>query len=233
MKIKCVTVSGADDRSSISEMHRMSETYHFVEWGLLVSRYSVGRNRFPTMDWIVDFLEDINSTRSASLHICGRWLLDIGRGDPTTLPSWLMGHAQRIQFNFAHQLHKIHPSSFFALLREYGVDGNSLIFQLDGSNFEILDQALNEGMTASPFYDRSRGNGVLPDSWPKPRPNEFSGYAGGLTVKNLEDQLRKIEDVVGDQEIWIDVESGVRNEHDQWDANLVSEFLEKCRDWVR
>ena len=233
MKIKHVTVTGADDRTSIRRLLALSQDHPSIEWGILVSRDMGGQKRFPSIEWITSFLESCSS-HATSLHICGSWLLDVCRGNPSifeSLPSWSIGSASRIQFNLAHQLHKVSSSSFFVVLADFGFQNKSLIFQLDGSNMSLVDHAIEAGFSAFPFYDCSRGNGVVPDSWPKPR-KEFSGYAGGLSPKNVKDQLKKIEDVVGDAEIWIDVESGVRDDKDQFSLKLAEQFVSECRDWI-
>ena len=86
-------------------------------------------------------------------------------------------------------------------------------------------QSLFEGGHAYPLFDMSGGNGVLPNTWPQPIDKLFCGYAGGLGPENLKEQLKAIEDVVGDKEIWVDMESNIRTD-DYMDMGKVHESLE-------
>jgi hypothetical protein len=42
-----VTITGADDSTSIDEMLALSRRFPFVEWGILVSKRHEGSYRFP------------------------------------------------------------------------------------------------------------------------------------------------------------------------------------------
>lgn len=55
------------------------------------------------------------------------------------------------------------------------------------------------------LFDTSSGFGILPEKWPELLPELYCGYAGGLGPDNLQEQLEKIESVIGDNEIWVDM----------------------------
>jgi phosphoribosylanthranilate isomerase len=75
------------------------------------------------------------------------------------------------------------------------------------------------------------GRGVLPENWQGVVPNHFTGYAGGLNPDNLEEALININKAVGDNEIWIDTETGVRTD-DKLDLEKVVKFLEIAKKYV-
>ena len=48
IKLKCVTMTGADEDTDISRMIYLSRRYPFVEWGVLISATRSGQqNRYP------------------------------------------------------------------------------------------------------------------------------------------------------------------------------------------
>lgn len=233
MKLNRVTLTGADDKTSISSIFMLAHDYPFAEFAALASKDSQGAARFPSVQWLCQFLEDPDTY--SAVHLCGQWLLDLCRGNPTIfqeIPSWCFYNADRIQFNFAHQVHKISENSFVHLLKEQKIDQKELIFQVNQSNFDIVRRMKEQGIErAVPFFDQSCGNGVVPDSWPSH--DGYCGYAGGLDPNNIEDQLKRLEDVVGDREIWIDAESGLRDDKDRFSLTKAQDFLSKCEKWVQ
>lgn len=83
-----------------------------------------------------------------------------------------------------------------------------------------------------PLFDVSGGIGVVPESWPKPFKDVYCGYAGGLGPTTIVEQLKRIEQVVGDCEIWIDMETRIRSENDAvFDLGKVVECIELALPW--
>ncbi len=103
--------------------------------------------------------------------------------------------------------------------------GRQIIFQFDDVNKELLDVAKANGVDAVPLFDISGGDSSLAGGWPKPT-GKVSGYARGLSPDNIEEQIAKINDVTGDAEIWIDLETHVRSNNDAlFDLDKVNKFL--------
>lgn len=75
------------------------------------------------------------------------------------------------------------------------------------------------------LFDASGGRGVETQVWPK-SDGLNCGYAGGLNPTNLRENIFRIFDAAEDQEVWIDVESGVRDGHDCLDLGKVAAFLD-------
>lgn len=239
MKIELVTFTGADE--SVTPEDIVHLVYEFpdvkIEWALLLSKTNEGKQtRYPGLDWMNALVETMFPTvtdndghdcfhqqagcRLAG-HIQGQWLrtfVEKGenalRSDRPTLYPFL----SRIQLNFHGIRSVVQHDGFFTELRQ----GNKeYIIQMDGVN-EFLYHDANT-LHLKPLFDLSAGQGIIPDSWPKPIHPLLNGYAGGLGPETVKEQLKRIEDVVGDGIIWIDMETRIRSEDDrQFDLN-------KCR----
>jgi len=223
MKINRVTLTGADDSIAPESLISLSEKYSLIEWGILLSSTSFGNNRFPSEAWLnqLKIVKQNNPGMKLSGHICGAWVREICKGDWSQMKEVLGDIFEifdRFQLNFHAYLHKIDREPFLK-----GFGRKQYIFQLDDVNNGILDIAKEAGIDAVPLFDTSGGIGRLPESWPAQ--NGYSGYAGGLSVENLTEQLEKISKVA-DSEIWIDAETRVRSNNDQlFDLIKVEEFV--------
>lgn len=226
-----VTITGADDSTSIDWMLDLQQRFPFVEWGLLVSANNAGSNRFPTIEWLHDLYPEQHKLRT-SVHVCGRWVRDICKGDWFPLLANVgatVSQAQRIQLNFHAEAHKLGDA--FVVAAKLASVGKQLIFQLDGVNDHLVDLARCSDVRACPLYDRSGGNGVLPDEWPWIG-QYYTGYAGGLGPDNIAEQLKQIAVKVGDNVCWIDMERRVRTEDDQQlDVVAVEKVLSICKQY--
>jgi hypothetical protein len=58
-----------------------------------------------------------------------------------------------------------------------------------------------------------------------------TGYAGGLGPDNLAEELRRIEEVAGDAEVWIDMETNVRTA-ERFDLDKVRRCYDLARPWL-
>lgn len=246
MRLDRVTITGADDSTEIGGLYQLTNEFPFVEWGILLSKSSAGRSRFPSYDWFEElrhyrFKEAWTSGRLSG-HICGRWVRDICKGDWSSFivesPNFV---PNRWQLNFHAITHKIDRPKFIEQLKEHvgsvfssrSRQCDQIIFQLDDVNNDIFDLARENNIDAVPLFDISGGAGVLPSEWPKPR-DCYCGYAGGLGPENLEAQLKKIESVVGDAHIWIDMETRVRSADDQvFDLNKVHKCLSIAKRFIK
>ena len=235
MQIDRVTITGADDGTDIDWMRAMQQEYPFVEWGILVSQSQMGSHRFPSKQWL-DTLASKSDGLQLSVHVCGKWVRQICNGDWSGL---LVGvepfakHAQRVQLNFHAYAHKLEDAFFSSAQRAASKFNWQLIFQIDGVNDVLLNQARVDGLNAVPLYDLSGGAGVLPSQWPKQQDGVYTGYAGGLGPRNVLDQIEKIREVASGR-IWIDMETRVRTEDDaRLDEPLVIQVLEQCESVVQ
>lgn len=219
MNLRRVTITGADDSTSIPELVDLSLEYPWVEWGILVSKKQEGRFRFPGRHWI-ERLSNIaaRNTMRLSTHVCGAWTRNFLRGELawSELPS-CVAVSRRIQINTHAELH---ASTAGMWTNMNSVPDKEFIFQWDGVNNHLAYAALGGRLQSdatfprvSVLFDTSGGAGVLPEGWPSPPVPLSAGYAGGLGPDNVVEQVEKIE-LVCKQPYWIDMERRVRAEDD-------------------
>jgi hypothetical protein len=207
MKID-VTITGTDDQTPPEDVLKISEEYKHIkiEWGLLISKSNEGSPQYPSPAYIGEFIDQVRGVVDVAGHLNGRYLRDLMQGlatYSTEYPKYWQGF-KRIQLNFAKLLWHVD----FSKLKH---DGKPYIFQIEGVNDYLFDQAINSNINCFPLFDRSLGEGITPDSWPKPIHPFYNGYAGGLGPDNLAEQLKRIEEVVGTGTIWIDMTTKVRS----------------------
>jgi phosphoribosylanthranilate isomerase len=235
MKINTVTITGADDSIKPKDLLDLSKKYPFVEWGILLSKKSMGCTRFPSEKWMNE-LRDSQVLKGVNLsgHLCGSWVRDITLGNGFTFMDdmpYIQSMFRRFQLNFHSIVHEVEIEEFLkALKRRQDVQ---YIFQLDDVNNTIVDLAKEHGIDCAALFDTSGGIGQLPKTWPAVKENLYCGYAGGLSPDNLLNQLEKISKVCGNDPIWIDVETNVRSMDDtKFDLLKVIDFLEISKPYI-
>ena len=87
-------------------------------------------------------------------------------------------------------------------------------------------------MHASVLFDASGGHEITPERWPALPDDVPCGFAGGLGPDSLKEQLERLASVAGSQVIWIDMESKIRSEADEFDLDKVSRCLEIAQRFV-
>lgn len=238
MKLTTVTITGADERTDPGRLLALTKRFPFVEWGILLSASSEGRRpRFPVREWMRDLCSaDMDAELRLSGHLCGAWVRDLCDGGNSFIAEAAdLRHVfDRLQLNFHAETHRIQAEPFVAALLSLlngGFNlGEEFIFQIDDVNDRAMGIAALGLIKAVPLFDLSGGAGVLPSTWPVAK-TARAGYAGGLSPENVVGQLRAIEAVAGDAEIWIDVETHVRT--DDWlDLGKVERFLEAAAPFV-
>lgn len=237
MKLDRVTITGADDETSIESMWRLSNEYPFAEWGILVSEHGTpkGGPRFPSPDWISRLDQEMEpGLMNLSMHVCGSWVRKACAGDWSWLEdptvAKLLPWIQRIQLNFHSYRHKVVMPDFVDGIKRRN---SEVILQGDGVNTDIILCAARAEANVSILHDRSGGAGELPDNWPDPIPGMRNGYAGGLSARNVAEMLKEIARVADDQIIWIDAETRLRTSDDRYlSMGAVHEYLEEASIWV-
>ncbi len=210
MKCESVTITGADDNTSIDQLVAWSEAYPFAEWGILMSERQQGTARFPSRPWMTEFLAAARRHRMrVSAHLCGRWVrqLLVGELDLSVLPELAMA-AQRIQIN-THA--EVHPFNYGMVETMRKFKCREFIFQWDGvpKNELIAHGAQAGGIPTAILFDTSGGAGESPDSWPMEDMRFHCGYAGGLGPRNIGAEIKRIE-AATERPYWIDMERRVR-----------------------
>lgn len=219
MKTMRITFTGADDRTAVSALTALAANYPEVEFGVLLSPKRHGQPCYPDWPWI-DHLRRHSDKLALAAHLCGdysRQLLAEGQL-PREIEDRLEGF-RRIQVNTREP---VDPGLIRAwidkLSRRFGHPVTPIL-QCQGP------------FPADPrvhwLFDPSGGTGAEPASWPpRPATNEpiRIGYAGGIRPDNVARVLTMIRDQSPD---WIDMESGVRDDHDHFDIGRCREICAK------
>lgn len=229
MKLSYVTMTGADDGVFPEMLVELSKEYPFVEWGILCSRKQAGAPRFPSRDWVMRLNKLYqNNPMNLSLHLCGQYVRDLFKGELDITKEFGGSFAmfQRIQIN-THGIPHQWSASFPEKLKEF--TQREFIFQYDNQNIPAMMFAIDSGLNSSALFDLSHGAGVLAESWPPALAGVRCGYAGGLSVDNIQEQLTKISAAAGNAEVWIDMETHLRSFKDSvFDLHKVDEILKIC-----
>lgn len=229
MKIKYVTFTGADDSIQPNDLISISKDYPFVEWGILFSKNQ--GNRYPSEDWIYNLVcqkahaiqKDNDLTFNLSGHLCGAYAKELLKGRLTLNDQQypLTEAFGRFQINMGQEAIEILNKE--KIIEQMNRTNAQFILQLHNGSQPVWEE-LNHLPNCSTLYDQSGGRGILQNSWQSPK-HHLTGYAGGLGPDNLEDELFKIGNVIGDKEIWIDMESKVRTD-DQFDLSKCIQCLQ-------
>lgn len=234
--IKKVTVTGADDSVNPKDLLNLAKDFPFVEYGILMSKGSrSGKNRMPSFTWLQEFV-DTFSTQGVSVsgHICGSWVKEIYHG------SWpfidlhygFSSIANRWQLNTHGESHTYTLDPFMDVISERNTLSQQVIFQFDKMNNTPLNRAIEKGLNVSALYDLSHGAGVLPEKWEVPSLNTYCGFAGGLSPKNVVEQIEKMCSITS-VPFWIDAETWLRSEDDEkFDLDKVRAFLTAAEPFV-
>lgn len=238
MPLTKMTITGADDLTSVDDLIEISAAFPFVEWGILIGTHH-GTERFPSRDWIIQLVEaSMHEAEplNLSLHVCGQHLRDIANGS-SQLDDFLspqLFHFRRVQLNWHGERQQPNCSEnilkAFCELDTFGWDP-TLIFQLDGVN-DLLFDAPSRRFACCGLFDRSHGAGVLPGEWPQCSTDIPCGWAGGLGPDNLAEEIPRItEKSWAALDFWIDMETHVRT-GDHLDLDKVRQCLEIAQPFV-
>lgn len=211
-----VTLTGIDDGTDLDKLQDMRRYSldEFLEFGILVSA-KVGRNRYPHFEWVERAVKKM--PRCCALHICGseaRIRLKCGFYDDA------IPFVKRIQLNGS-----VTGRELFDLLERY--PHLDIITQFGFTDPDLLAAPFNKNAHQI-LMDGSGGRGILPGCWSAPDTKKNVGFAGGLGPENLAIQLPLIK-AVSSPGWWIDMESGIRNEHDEFDFDKAQAVVDFAR----
>jgi hypothetical protein len=224
-----ITITGADDSVDPTVLSELSRRFPSVEWGILFSVSQAGKPRFPSTDWIKNLKNVLRVSLSA--HLCGAFARETFDGNDLlhdTFGTDLINKFDRMQLNLPFEAAVRDLSRLERRLQEWW--GRAIILQTRApiAAAEALVERPrwpSRTWSFSLLFDPSGGRGSSPAEWPTPTMNGF-GFAGGLRPDNLEQEFPRIMRVAGKSLFWIDVESGVRDENNQFDLSKVTRFLE-------
>jgi hypothetical protein len=217
MKLRYVSLTGADNRVDISELEQLSSKYPLFECAILMFPERDGLARNPTLEWRQAFYK--SQVKNRALHLCGSAINKFSNGE-------LLDEIRqfgRVQINLKPQWAS--PELVIQLTKMVmSLPEIEFITQYNTDNRDYF-QYWADVHNHSYLYDGSLGKGVTPEVWLAPVEGKKTGYAGGLNPDNLESNLVKLKGVVGDTPVWIDMETGVRTD-DHFDLVKVKRVLD-------
>lgn len=221
-----VSLSGADEKTDLAALCRLANEYPEAEFAVLYHPGKFGSPRYPSPEWLDKLwrLFDAGQTcltyDSFAIHLCGTIIEDIVAGRAAANLK-AMGEVWsmfgRVQLNGAGPLRGKHRDLAAASAMADSLQGipswhrKKFIVQMDGVHDHWLTRLSEAGFQTEALFDRSCGRGMRPDGeWPWAFPKTRCGYAGGLSLENLEVQISKISERSAGKPFWIDMESSLR-----------------------
>mmetsp|Transcript_41200 Transcript_41200/g.74476 ORF Transcript_41200/g.74476 Transcript_41200/m.74476 type:complete len:257 (+) Transcript_41200:79-849(+) len=248
VSLDTVGFCGVDDSVDPAELVTLSNSFPWIEWGILCQPGHEGTPRNPTPQYVERLGQVLKASGArVAAHMCGGDATRVMRGDVERIQqvSDILG-CRRIQVNLGTAPWE----------KEDGVDGlckvvtsfPSLEFILQTTKkvedelLPILMDPAVKPRNLAVLYDPSVGTGVEPPGWPAPLADVHCGYAGGLSPERIEQQLHGISNnsVLGySGTVWIDMESSLRSKLDDgqdiFDLERVRQVIDKvvaCEDAV-
>ena len=223
-----VTITGADDATSTSDLSALSGEFPFVEWGILLSAKKQGHARYPSPEWQANFsMCDVQK----ALHVCGKLAADLMAGHRGPMSTAVALGAARVQVNGW----KPAPALDLAAV-DYWFHYEFILQARDFDSFVVA--ACHAATTrqylgkASVLWDPSGGRGIRGAFSLLPGRGLVGaltagvsapvGYAGGIGPDNISEVLAQLSDR---GPCWIDMESNVRT-NDRLDLDKVRAVLE-------
>lgn len=206
MNLKTVTFTGADDTVAPADLVALSKKTRLnVEWAILFSQSKSGVERYPSLEWVEALPQ--SSGLNLAAHLCGKWADDAIKGEITFLREDSYKKLfNRIQLNLGKERLKQAVGNK-SLMSAITACGKPVIL---GGDYSGVDSSFVKEGNFQVLFDASDGRGISTKVWPEPYDTKLTGYAGGLGPDNLREELRKISQIVGPQDFWIDMESSLR-----------------------
>jgi hypothetical protein len=244
--ITTVTVTGADISVKASDLAQVAAEYPFVEFGILWDNSGQPKPRFPSMDWVLELLADVQPKHNLALscHLRGQAARDFLEGVFLGRPEPLGTHWKRCQINTYAVPHAFDARRLRETVKQITVNSQQVIFQYDRVNTEALltctsrhvhDDYDDGDFSIASLFDLSHGAGLLPERWEPPllKTKIPCGFAGGLSPENAVGQIERILEVAGDAPFWIDVETHLRSDEERvFDLEKVRRFLAAVKPYV-
>lgn len=242
MKIKAIVVSGANEYTQIPSMLRIFSTYPQAEIGVQVSGKKASEHsaRYWWLNALYYAMLTVPKKVSVALHVNSDWVEDFGQGIVAPeIETWLSycllntgePFIKRVQLNFKVGREKT-PNINALCYAMSRFPQQRFILSYNEANAEIITKLHELGIKFDCLYDGSFGEGIIPNErLAPPFEDVLQGYAGGISMENVEAELDKIAQVAKDREIFIDAEGKLKGENGHLSLGLAGEYLRIASCW--
>lgn len=232
MKINKVMIAGVDNNTSIKELERLTKLYPFVEWGVLFSKHKMGQQRYPDLAYINELcLADVGLM---SAHFCGAYPREILEKRDYSEINSLNDKFSSIQLNYNFERSKGWDMTNISDITK---GWRCVILQLNKSNKEHIDRFLKYTKERDPkvrlLYDASGGRGTEIQTIEVPIWGNYTGYAGGINKYNIDRICSTIALHPNDRTVWVDLESGARDENNEFSIENAEKILELSSKYIK
>ena len=226
MKLKHITFTGIDSKTSVYAIQKIQNEWPIAEFGILLSRHwDENGPRYPSMGVIRKFL---GLGLNLSVHLCGGIAREAYSGEWVTVYKTYPhlfdnGSIGRAQLNVSTYT----DLTAGKLNNPIGI--NEIIVQqksptiMYSQAYDKLLKVNKESESITMLVDPSGGEGK-DYGFDIIATDRKIGYAGGINAENVEHKLRCLMELESIGDFWIDMESGVRTD-DQFDVDKVVEVL--------
>jgi hypothetical protein len=214
-KLKHITFTGIDGWTEIFDLQVIQQQWPMVEFGVLLSAhwYENGTRYFNP-----DALRRLQYEHlNLSCHLCGSIAKEAVRNNFIPVIDLCKGRFdifKRCQLNIAG--YKDNPERLVLCAPD---TLEEIIVQQKSANDVDLWKSGLPNPKLSVLLDASGGRGITSDIVALDTPLKV-GYAGGLSVENIVETLRFLENSPAVKQYWVDMESSVRT-NDVFDVDKV------------
>lgn len=219
-KLKHITFTGVDDFTDISRMIDIQKKYPLVEFGILLSENWEKKGKRYITPSNLSRLKNVGL--NLSCHLCGRIARKAIKNDfsyAMNLCDGVFDIFKRCQLNVS----TMKTSKTIAL--DLPCNLNEIILQqksVDECNLFLNNQNNSQ---ISMLLDASGGRGIDTQIEVFRSTNKI-GYAGGISVFNIRNKILTLENSNEVASYWVDMESSLRNESDEFDLDIVTTILQ-------
>ena len=230
MKITRVTMTGADDKVDPALLYELSDLYDLIEWGILIYPKKTGTPRYPSNEFIEQFMKWKPDFVKTAGHLCGTAVDYFFAGSCAENSKYAAFN--RIQLNFRDD-----GSDRFSRMEKINDFqsgfGKRIIIQYNeaNSNFILNLKDKMEYFWPMILFDSSGGKGKLITDISPPLEGYKCGYAGGISPETIDPLLETLTRIVPDDtDIWLDMESGIRTGN-EFDLGKVRSVMDSITDY--